>query len=109
MSRNLVRCLLLGALTMPLLAHAQIYKWIDQQGVTSYGQKTDNDRAYMYAPPANTHLDALGNKAEMTSGPLWAAIAYNFSLVEATANATGTQTKTIGVIDYVLSLVGPWI
>ena len=43
MSPSLLRCLLLGALAMPLLAHAQIYKWTDQKGVTNYANKPPRD------------------------------------------------------------------
>jgi len=59
MSRNLLRCLLLGALTMPLLAHAQIYKWIDQKGVTSYGQKPPRDAVKVTALQADSNLSTI--------------------------------------------------
>lgn len=45
MSSSLLRCLLAGALTMPLLAHAQVYKWIDQKGVVNYGEKPPRNAA----------------------------------------------------------------
>ena len=59
MSRNLLRCLLLGALTMPLLAHAQIYKWIDQKGATSYGQKPPRDAVKVTVLQADSNLSTI--------------------------------------------------
>jgi hypothetical protein len=59
MSRNLLRCLLLGALTMPFLAHAQIYKWIDQKGVTSYGQKPPRDAVKVTVLQPDSNLSTI--------------------------------------------------
>jgi hypothetical protein len=59
MSRTLLRCLLLGALTMPLLAHAQIYKWIDQKGGTSYGQKPPRDAVRVTVLQADSNLSTI--------------------------------------------------
>jgi len=59
MSRNLLRCLLLGVLTMPLLAHAQIYKWIDQKGGTSYGQKPPRDAVKVTVLQADSNLSTI--------------------------------------------------
>ena len=59
MSRSLLRCLLLGVLTMPLLAHAQIYKWIDQKGVTSYGQKPPRDAVKVTVLQADSNLSTI--------------------------------------------------
>ena len=39
MNVSIIRWALIGALALPLLAHAQIYKWVDDKGVTSYGNK----------------------------------------------------------------------
>jgi hypothetical protein len=39
MNVSIIRWALIGALALPLLAHAQIYKWVDDQGVTNYGNK----------------------------------------------------------------------
>ena len=44
--------ILIGALGMPLVADAQIYKWIDEKGGVNYGHK----------PPANArNLTRLGS------------------------------------------------
>lgn len=59
MSRTLLRCLLLGALTMPLLAHAQVYKWIDQKGGTNYGQKPPRDAVKVTALQADSNLSTI--------------------------------------------------
>jgi hypothetical protein len=56
---NLLRCLLLGALTMPLLAHAQIYKWIDQKGVTSYGEKPPRNAVKVTVLQADSNLSTI--------------------------------------------------
>jgi hypothetical protein len=39
MNVSIIRWALIGALALPALAHAQIYKWVDDKGVTSYGNK----------------------------------------------------------------------
>ena len=39
MNVSIIRWALISALALPLLAHAQIYKWVDEKGVTSYGNK----------------------------------------------------------------------
>src|SRR4249920_1729559 len=39
MNVSIIRWALIGALALPLLTHAQIYKWVDDKGVTSYGNK----------------------------------------------------------------------
>ena len=59
MSSNVLHCLLLGALTMPLLAHAQIYKWVDQKGVTSYGQKPPRDALKVTVLRADSNLSII--------------------------------------------------
>ena len=41
-----INCLaLLGALALPLLAHGQVYKWVDQTGVVTYGNKPPQNAA----------------------------------------------------------------
>jgi hypothetical protein len=39
MNASIVRWALVGALALPALVHAQIYRWVDDQGVTNYGNK----------------------------------------------------------------------
>ncbi len=52
-----MRCLWIALLAMGLLlpAHAQVYKWVDEKGVTQYGQK----------PPA----DNKGQKMKLPDSP----------------------------------------
>ena len=59
MSPSLLRCLLLGALTMPLLAHAQIYKWIDQKGVISYGEKPPRNAVKVTVLQPDSNLSTI--------------------------------------------------
>jgi len=58
-SPSLLRCLLLGALTMPLLAHAQIYKWTDQKGVTNYGNKAPRDAVKVTTLQGESNLSTI--------------------------------------------------
>ena len=53
MNVSIIRWALIGALALPQFAHAQIYKWVDEKGVTSYGNK----------PPPNA-----GRLATLTDG-----------------------------------------
>ena len=39
MNVSIIRWALISALALPQFAHAQIYKWVDEKGVTSYGNK----------------------------------------------------------------------
>ena len=59
MSSSLLPCLLFGALTMPLLAHAQVYKWIDQNGVTSYGHKPPRNAVNVTTLQADSNLSTI--------------------------------------------------
>ena len=56
---SLLRCLLLSALMMPLLAHAQIYKWTDQTGVTNYGNKPPRDAIKVTTLQADSNLSTI--------------------------------------------------
>jgi Domain of unknown function (DUF4124) len=49
MNVSVIRWALIGALALPLLAHAQIYKWVDDRGVTSYGNKPPPNAAGLTA------------------------------------------------------------
>ena len=59
MSPNLFRYLLLGALAMPLLAHAQVYKWTDQKGVTNYGSKPPRNAVNVTTLQADSNLSII--------------------------------------------------
>src|SRR5262245_36673093 len=98
MPRNLLRCLLLGALTMPLLAHAQIYKWIDQKGGTSYGQKPPRDAVKVTALQADSNLStiplAIPRESQRQTQPaaaLWEARAAMWE-------ARAVQLERMGVV-----------
>jgi Domain of unknown function (DUF4124) len=39
MNASIIRWAIIAALGAPPLAHAQIYKWIDENGITTYGNK----------------------------------------------------------------------
>jgi len=39
MNTSIVCWAIISALALPQLAHAQIYKWVDENGVTTYGNK----------------------------------------------------------------------
>ena len=45
MNVSIIRWALIGALALPALAHAQIYKWVDDRGVTNYGNKPPRNAA----------------------------------------------------------------
>ena len=53
MNVSIIRWALISALALPPLVHAQTYKWVDDQGVTNYGNK----------PPPNA-----GRLATLTDG-----------------------------------------
>ena len=53
MNVSIIRWALISALALPQFGHAQIYKWVDEKGVTSYGNK----------PPPNA-----GRFATLTDG-----------------------------------------
>ena len=59
MSSSLLRCLLAGALTMPLLAHAQVYKWIGENGVTNYGAKPPRNAVKVTRLEADSKLSTI--------------------------------------------------
>lgn len=59
MASSLLRCLLLSALTMPLLAHAQVYKWVDQRGVTNYGEKPPGNVVNVTTVEADSNLSTI--------------------------------------------------
>lgn len=60
MSQSLLRSFLfLAALTMPLLAHAQIYKWTDQKGVTNYGNKPPRNALNVATLQGDSNLSTI--------------------------------------------------
>jgi len=58
-SPSLLRFVLLGVLAMPLLAHAQIYKWTDQKGVINYGNKLPRDAVKVTTLQGESNLSTI--------------------------------------------------
>lgn len=87
-SSSLLRCLLLGALAMPLLANAQIYKWIDQNGGTGYGQKPPRNAVKVTVLQADSNLStiplAIPREPQRQTQPaeaMWEARAVQFERI----------------------------
>ena len=51
MKCSIIRWALISALALPPLVHAQIYKWVDDKGVTTYGNKPPPNAAGLTALP----------------------------------------------------------
>ncbi len=59
MSASLLRFLLASALAMPLLAHAQIYKWTDAKGAVNYGAKPPRNAVNVTTLEAESRLSII--------------------------------------------------
>jgi len=75
--------------------------------VYAYSRLGGSDQAYLYDSAGDDHLAAAANAAILNYAASRVS-AIDFSWVRATASEGGNDTKTIGVIDFVLETLGAW-
>jgi hypothetical protein len=72
-----------GALALPLVAHAQVYKWVNEQGMTVYGNK----------PPANAiNLRRFDEQGRIGDGAPAPSVVYGAPRAPAAIHERGDGT-----------------